>query len=239
MQSYIIIPARLNSSRLPRKMLREINGRTIIQHTYLRAKECEAFVDDIIVATDSEEIKKSVEQVGGEVHMTGEQPNGTARVAQTVRDFNLEGIIVNWQGDYVNFLPQELHALTHLGHIEEDCVWTTYYCGGKEEFNNPSCVKVVVGDKLNCLYFSRAPIPYQSTHPFIHVGIYLYHSSLLNKILHSRKRKMYWLENENLEQLYWLANGYKIKAMLCNNSIGIDTEADLAAFENSLVCAKG
>lgn len=211
-----IIPARLNSTRLPRKMLQDICGKPLIQWTYLQAKKAK-ILDAVVVATDSEEIAAAVRAVGGEVIMTSSKPQtGTDRVAEAARKFRKfkPDVVLNIQGDEP-LMP--IAAITKTAKIildDTSVVMSTvarpFPKGG--DLNLSGQVKVVLDKQKNALYFSRSKIPFDRVpyaNYYNHLGIYGYTYDFLVKFV---KFKQTPLEKaELLEQLRALENGYRIK----------------------------
>tara|TARA_B100000749_G_C18276171_1_gene402385 strand:+ start:78 stop:785 length:708 start_codon:yes stop_codon:yes gene_type:complete len=229
MPKYIIIPARLDSQRLPRKLLKKDTGHPLIWHTIQNAKSSK--IASVIVATDSEEIMAAIKGET-EVVMTGRCDSGTQRVAAAQNSLGLRGYIVNVQGDEpeVNMLyVDELFIALEKGWD----VVTIATKASSEEYDNPNVVKVVIGTNDQAMYFSRSPIPHGGPQNSLkHIGAYAYRSSFLMK-LHALT-PVNRTASENLEQLQWLENGYKIKVLVRNMmTTGIDTQEDYDRFVNA------
>ncbi len=237
-----IIPARLQSSRLPRKLLLAETGQTLLQYTWEQACRAKS-LSEVIVATDSPEIATAVKKFGGRVEMTGEHPSGTDRIAEVVRRSCREAqIVVNVQGDepeidpaYIDLLVKTLHE--HPG-VEMSTLATPIT--SRRELDDHSCNKVVCADDGRALYFSRATIPFvrdavwdellQTNSPWLlHLGLYAYRVEFLLelcKLPPSRLEKL-----EKLEQLRVLEMGARIQvAVVDQRSVGIDTPEDYARF---------
>lgn len=236
-----IIPARLQSSRLPRKLLLAETGRPLIQYIWDIANACEEF-SEVIVATDSEEIAGVVSGFGGRAELTGDHPSGTDRIAEVVRRCcNDADIVVNLQGDEPELEPATIRALVRSIR-DSDCPMATVAAPIQEAsvITNPDCVKVVTADNGRALYFSRAPIPWQRDgepaellgpdSPWkLHIGLYAYRPDFLLQLTETKPSSLEQLEK--LEQLRALQTGAAIAvATVPVASVGIDTPEDYAAF---------
>ncbi len=231
-----IIPARFASTRFPGKPLIEIAGKPMIQHVYERVSRA-TLISEVIVATDDDRIQKAVIGFGGKVSMTSAKHlSGTDRVAevalQTVAD-----VIVNVQGDEPLIDPSCVdRAIEPFLSDEELCLSTLQIPSDKEEeLLNPNVVKVVTDHQGYALYFSRAPIPFfregiprTAGRPFFykHIGLYGYRKKFLERLPYLRKSE---LENaECLEQLRFLANGFRMKVVTVDYQVvAVDTPEDL------------
>jgi 3-deoxy-manno-octulosonate cytidylyltransferase (CMP-KDO synthetase) len=214
---HVIIPARLNSSRLPGKLLEEIDGQTVIERTYRQALLANPL--SVIIATDSEEIVDCVTKFGAKSVMTAESHlTGTDRIAEACAKLSYpsDAIIVNLQGDEP-FMPQALikQVANSLDLTDLSMATLCWPIKDEETFTNPNVVKVVRDCKNNALYFSRAAIPvsrdYDSSfeNVFRHIGIYAYRVKFLLDIVSSPVCNLEKIES--LEQLRVLWYGYKIK----------------------------
>jgi 3-deoxy-manno-octulosonate cytidylyltransferase (CMP-KDO synthetase) len=231
-----VIPARLGSTRLPRKPLKVIAGKLLVQHVYLNAKKAK-WLDDLVVATDSHEIAQAVHDFGGEAVMTSPaHTSGTERVAEVAQKFKKHDLFVNIQGDEPLMAGAAVDRLLRDFRKEKKALVGSLYIpkNDPEEYENPNVVKVVITKQGYALYFSRSPIPYdragKDTSFLKHLGIYAYTRKFLSS-LSSLKASL--LENrEKLEQLKWLENGIAIRMIPCrNDSIGVDTEEDVERVE--------
>src|SRR3954451_2592490 len=191
-RSYVVIPARYASTRLPRKMLLRETGKTLLQHTYEAA--CAARKPaGVIIATDHAEIAREVEQFGGEFVMTSLHcASGTDRVAQVARQLPHAEILVNVQGDEPEMSPDNIDRVIEL--LEKDpragMATLATRIRTPEQLANPACVKAVFDEDGRALYFSRSPIPFvrdaDLSHSFNdpplfhqHLGIYAYRRDVL------------------------------------------------------------
>lgn len=231
MKAACIIPSRYASTRLPGKPLRLIAGKTLVHRVYERA--CLAKVPEtVIVATDHEEIEKEVKSFGGHVVMTSvNYPTGTDRLAEVAAKLPQYDIIVNVQGDEPLIDPDVIDRLAQDLMDHEDLDMATVATPlRKDEYEDPSAVKVVVNQKGEALYFSRSLIPFPrhefSVPPLKHVGIYAYRRDFL--LAYAKMEQTPLEKTESLEQLRALEMGYKIGVIpVETEDIGIDTEADL------------
>jgi 3-deoxy-manno-octulosonate cytidylyltransferase (CMP-KDO synthetase) len=160
-KTYAIIPARLNSSRLPGKMLLADTGKPLIQYAWEAASRAHS-LDEVIIATDSDEIAAAGRKFGARVEMTGEHPSGSDRIAEVVRRCCAHAeIIVNLQGDEPEMPPTAIDRLVELIHFRPDAELATLATPIRDmaTLQDRSCVKVVCAADSSALYFSRLPIP--------------------------------------------------------------------------------
>lgn len=232
-----IIPARYNSSRLPGKPLVNINGKTMIRRVYEQCMKCPA-LNDVIVATDNEEIKAEVESFGGVVVMTSPHHlNGTERCNEVAEKLADTDVVINIQGDEPYIHPEQITLVAESFKNTNTQISTlAKVMESYEELFTASIIKVVFDNRYNALYFSRNCIPhvrgvvepeYMQYHTFYrHIGIYGYRKEVLKELV---KLSPTILEKaESLEQLRWLENGYKIHISITeHDSISIDTPEDL------------
>jgi 3-deoxy-manno-octulosonate cytidylyltransferase (CMP-KDO synthetase) len=241
-RSYVVIPARYASTRLPRKMLLRETGKTLLQHTYEAA--CAARKPaGVIIATDHAEIAREVENFRGDFVMTNPDcASGTDRVAEVARKMPRAEILVNVQGDEPEMSPDNIDRVIEL--LEEDpsagMATLATRMPSPEQLANPACVKVVFDDAGRALYFSRSPIPFvrdqDATRPFNdpplfhqHLGIYAYRRDVLLEVAAMRPSSLE--QAEKLEQLRMLQSGGTILVAVVDHvASGIDTPADYAAF---------
>jgi len=230
-----VIPARLESTRLPRKLLRTILGKPILQHVYENARRAKK-PSRVLVACDHEELARAVKLFGGDYLMTSSKhQSGTERLTEVAEKLKAD-VFVNVQADEPLMHPSTIDDLISAMEINPECSMATACIRLREEydFRNPNVVKVVKNQKDEALYFSRAPIPHdrdgQATDFFKHLGIYAYTRDFLLRI---PKLKASNLEKkERLEQLRVLDNGFSIKVLeTAYDSIGVDIEDDLKKVE--------
>ena len=236
-----VIPARLASTRLPRKILREIAGRPMLAWVYEAAKACPQ-LDHVIVATDAEEIADLCRKNGWPVELTSpELPSGTDRVHAIAQCISAE-IYVNIQGDEPLLKPEHLTALLapfsapHPRFAID--VTTLKVACTPESIDNPNAVKVVTAADGRALYFSRATIPYDrdAIHPdyWKHIGLYAYRRDALHRFAELPPSPLE--RTERLEQLRLLENGFNLYvAPTEHDTIGVDTEEDLHRVEALLL----
>ncbi len=211
MQSLAVIPARLNSTRLPRKMLREIAGKPLVGWAY-EAALSSPLLAEVIIATDSEEIMEACRRHGWNARMTSStHRSGTERV-QEVSNSMAADVYVNVQGDEPLVRPEQIASLLDVMKDPAVEVGTVKTPCPLEEIRNPNAVKVVTAPDGRALYFSRATIPFDRdrTGPryFKHLGLYAYRKSALDLFVSQPESTLE--KSERLEQLRFLENGISI-----------------------------
>ncbi|NLF67541.1 MAG: 3-deoxy-manno-octulosonate cytidylyltransferase [Candidatus Anammoximicrobium sp.] len=242
LRSQIIIPARLASTRLPRKLLLRETGKTVLQHTYESARRARKPAG-ICVAADHEEIADEVRRFGGQVFLTDPAAaSGTDRVAEVARQMPDVDVVVNVQGDEPEIAGETIDLAVQLLEDRPDAVMSTLATPirTREQLDEPSCVKVVFDAGSRALYFSRSPIPHarqwedsllteEPPHFYQHIGLYAYRREFLLRLTQLPRSDLEKLEN--LEQLRVLSAGFTILVgVVCQATIGIDTEKDYRAF---------
>lgn len=236
MKTVIIIPARYSSTRLNAKPLIEVCGKPVIQWVYEQAKTVSA-ADEVIVATDHEEIFNTCKKFGGQVEMTSvNHKSGTDRIAEVISRHDEYDLIVNLQGDEPLISTQNITTAINLLKNDKNADISTLVkvVKSKEEVENPNLVKCIKDKNDYAIYFSRNKLPFERNEYqgdfYGHIGLYCYtKEALINmtKLSQSNIEKA-----ESLEQLRAIYNGMKIKvAVVESNAIGIDTKEDLLAFE--------
>ncbi len=236
MKAIAVIPARLASTRLPRKMLREIAGEPLLGHVY-RAVKASPLLEQVIVATDSEEILNFCRGRGWDVRMTSAaHRSGTERVHEVAGSVAAD-VYVNVQGDEPLARPEHIAALLEVMRDPEVQVGTIKTPCPAGEINNPNAVKVVTDASGRALYFSRATVPYDrdGARPpyFKHLGFYAYRKPALDRFCALPESSLE--RSERLEQLRFLENGIAIYvAETPHDTIGVDTEEDLKRAEELL-----
>lgn len=229
MNAIAVIPARLASTRLPRKMLREIAGKPLIGVVY-EAVRLSPLLDDVIIATDSDEILRVCREHGWKAEMTSpNHKSGTERVHE-IASCHSADIYVNVQGDEPMIRPEQLAILLGLMQNSEAQVGTLKTPAAAEDIDNPNAVKVVTDRSGRALYFSRATVPFDrdGIRPryFKHLGIYAYRRAALQRFVSLPESSLE--KTERLEQLRFLENGIPIHvAETPYDSVGVDTEEDL------------
>jgi 3-deoxy-manno-octulosonate cytidylyltransferase (CMP-KDO synthetase) len=234
-RTLVVIPARLQSTRLPDKPLADIAGAPMIVHVWRRAMAAE--VGRVVVATDSEEIMRVVRDVGGEAVMTrADHASGSDRVFEAVSHVDPEGdseIILNLQGDLPTLEPHLVRdCLAPLNDKGPEITTIAAEITVAEERTNPNVVKVVGtpiagARRLRALYFTRATAPHGEGPLYHHIGIYGYRRSALERFVSLRPSPLE--TRERLEQLRALENDMRIDVTLVDTiPLGVDTPHDLA-----------
>lgn len=248
MSFHVIIPARLQSSRLPRKVLLDIAGKPMLQWVYQQA--CASQAKSITIATDSDEVAQAAEQWGAQVCLTSPQhPSGTDRLAEVIanRRYSQDDIVVNVQGDEPFIPPAIINQVASLLEASPQAQMATLCeaITGEADIFNPNVVKVVMNAAGEALYFSRAPIPWDRQHfslapagtnglisldklpLYRHIGLYAYRPAFVTQFVTWPAAPLEQLEQ--LEQLRALHYGHKIMVGLASakSPVGVDTAADL------------
>lgn len=231
----IIIPARLNSTRLKNKLLLEANGKPVIQWVYESAKKAK-LASAVIIATDSEEIFEKAKSFGADVEMTSkDHKSGSDRIAEVANRHEEFEYILNMQGDEPQITPEVIDkALETIQNTDCDIATLVRKIDNEEQIQSPNCVKCVFDKDFNALYFSRYPIPYKRNEGcekyYAHIGMYAYKRKSLLRMTSLEQADIE--KTESLEQLRALYNGMKIKVVLTTlNPTGIDTIEDYNKFK--------
>lgn len=233
-----IIPARYQSSRLPGKPLADIEGKTMIQRVYEKALKA---IDQVVVATDDERIKSTVEGFGGAVIMTSEaHSTGTNRCLEAYQKWDGQAdVIVNIQGDEPLLDPTELNHLVALFKDKHCKIGTLVKAiESQAELDNRSGCFVTISKHQEALYFSRQLIPFLRDLPYEewlgahtfykHIGLYAYRPEALEEFASLAQSSLE--QAEALEQNRWLENGGRIKVgFSLVESLSVDTPEDLEA----------
>jgi len=242
LRSYIVIPARLESTRLPRKLLLADTGKPLIQHTYEAASRAK-LPAGLCVAADCAEIVDAVRRFGGSAVLTDpHHASGTDRVAEVARQLADVDIVVNVQADEPLIQGASIDRAVELLAADPQASVATLATPirSRKQLNDPACVKVVMDEAGRALYFSRSPIPHArqwsddllSADPplfYQHVGLYAYRREFLLKIAAMPRSRLEQIEN--LEQLRVLESGHRIAVGVVDEpSFGIDTPDDYRAF---------
>ena len=239
MKKVIVIPARLDSSRLPKKVLLDLKGKTVIQRVYEQCLKVKN-IDGVYIATDSLEIEGVCRSFTNHIILTkSTHQSGTDRIGEAVAGIDCD-VVVNVQGDEPFIDPNLIEELVHS--FDDDQVSMASAMSKIEnikDLQDPNVVKVVVDTQNNAIYFSRAPIPFPRDHQeiirsneelkkhnfFRHIGIYGYKKDFLAKYIEMDQTNLEKLEK--LEQLRVIENGFKIKMIEVATSLtGIDTLED-------------
>ncbi len=252
MKVIAIIPARYGSTRFPGKPLTLIDGKSMIRRVYERSS---AVFEHVCVATDDLRIFDEVKSFGGNAVMTSEKHHsGTDRCYEALqivekKDSAKFELIVNVQGDEPFIEPGQLLELMNCFNDSGTQIATLVKkFSPDEDIFTPNTPKVVVSKEMNALYFSRSVIPFKrgiekdkwndgNTY-YMHIGLYAFTKEVLEQI---SKLEQSPLEiDEQLEQLRWLENGYKIKVAVTQyQSFSIDTPKDLEILLSKNIIKKG
>jgi 3-deoxy-manno-octulosonate cytidylyltransferase (CMP-KDO synthetase) len=224
-----VIPARLDSVRLPGKVLRKIGDKAMLHHVYERARQS-PLLTGLLVATDSGEVLEYCVKWGIPSIRTRQHLSGSDRIHEVMERTDGD-IYINIQGDEPTLRAEHIERLLDPILNERASITTLKVAIDYTTAQNPDCVKVVTDTKGRALYFSRLPIPYslrehEDIQHYKHIGLYGYTRSALAKfhsLSPSRLEK-----TERLEQLRLLENGIDILVEeTLYDTIGVDTEADL------------
>jgi 3-deoxy-manno-octulosonate cytidylyltransferase (CMP-KDO synthetase) len=229
MKTIAVIPARLASTRLARKMLRQISGKPLIGVVY-EAVRSSPLLARVVVATDSEEILEVCRLHGWEVQMThAAHRSGTERVHE-VSTREAADVYLNVQGDEPLVRPEQIATLMQVMENPAAQVGTLMTPAAPVDIPNPNAVKVVTDVDGRALYFSRATIPFDrdgsGPRYFKHLGLYAYRKAALDRFVSLPESSLE--KSERLEQLRFLENGTSIYVgQTPYDSVGVDTEEDL------------
>lgn len=235
-----VIPARLGSTRLSEKVLRYIDGKPMIQHVWERAKKANR-LSDVIVACDDSRIVNCVNGFGGKAVLTGkDHANGTSRVAEVAAETEAD-VFINVQGDEPMMNPNSINLLVEA--FEKDAsveaVTLAVQKTDRTDYEDPNVVKVVLNDKSDALYFSRAPIPHyrdpsdEAFFYFKHMGVYGYRKKFLLNFVSWEPTPLE--QKEKLEQLRILEKGFKMRVIeVQDDSLSVDTAQDLKEVEKKM-----
>ena len=237
----VVIPARYGSTRLPGKPLVQLAGQSMIQWVYARAKLAQT-VNRVIVATDDERIVQAVKAFGGEARMTRpDHRTGTERVAE-VAAHEAGDVFVNVQGDEPLLDPVAVD--TAVAALLEDSATSVSTVAtpikAPADIMDPNVCKVVLDFDENALYFSRAPVPWVRdtasklrVRHLKHLGLYVFRRDALLEYPTLPQGELERIEQ--LEQLRWLENGWKIRvAEVEHDAVSVDVPADIARAEKLL-----
>jgi 3-deoxy-D-manno-octulosonate cytidylyltransferase len=233
MKIIAMIPARLEATRFPRKLLQNLGGKSVILRTYEATKNTNLF-DEVYVVTDSKLIFDEITKNGGKALVSeGVHESGSDRIAEAVRELDTD-IVVNVQGDEPFVNEESLRSLLSVFvddiHQKIDVASLMFQITDTDEINNPNNVKVVTDPNDFAMYFSRSPIPFARDNTFAtyhkHIGIYAFKKDAL---LRFTELEMTDLERtEKLENLRFLAYGMNVKMVKTTHQpVGIDTPEDL------------
>ncbi len=234
----IIIPARYGSTRLCGKLLLEVKNKPIIQWVFEIAKKSK-MADEVIIATDSEEIFEKAKAFGALVEMTSKDHRcGSDRIQEVAKRHPEFEYILNLQGDEPSITPDVIDlAISTLKNGDCDISTLVREIKDEEQIQNPNCVKCVFDKNFKALYFSRYPLPFERNKGYAkfyaHIGIYGYTKKSLEKLTASPQANIEL--SESLEQLRALYQGMTIKVGVTTlNPIGIDTQEDFEKFKEMM-----
>jgi 3-deoxy-manno-octulosonate cytidylyltransferase (CMP-KDO synthetase) len=236
MRAIAVIPARLASTRLTRKAVREINGMPMVGRVYLAVAAAPGLTD-VIIATDSDEILALCRHHGWSARMTSPQHrSGTERVHEISNALQAD-VYLNVQGDEPLSRPEHIASLLEVMKDPDVLVGTLKTPAAPIDIPNPNAVKVVTDARGRALYFSRATIPFDrdNAHPpyFKHLGFYAYRKPALDQFVSLPESGLE--KSERLEQLRFLENGIPIHVGETSfDTVGVDTEDDLRRVEEIL-----
>lgn len=222
-----VIPARLKSTRFPRKILSLLHRKPLIQWVWEAAKSVPLF-DSVTIAVDANETADVVQSFGGSSIMTSEScPSGTMRLCELLHRNEIDAdILVCWQGDEPFLHEKIISELLQSARSDAADVWTLKKrISAHEDIHSPHVAKVVTDSEGYALYFSRSPIPYhrdmQETIYYKHIGIYAYTRNALERL--AQLPSSYLAEAEQLEQLNFLYHGLKVRVHeTSHEGFGID-----------------
>ena len=228
-----IIPARMESKRLPGKPLIKIGGVSMIRRVYESVLKSNLF-DKIIIATPNQEIHDHVNEFGKAIMTSDEPVNGTERVFEAYKKLDEKfDFIVNIQGDEPFIKKEQLSDIISICKKPNEICTLVKKEKYSDNLERESIMKVVINSNNEAMYFSRSLIPYQTVKKnyLKHICIYAYDPKTLEKIISLPESSLE--KYESLEQLRWLENGFNIKVKVTNfDSISIDTKEDLILAEN-------
>ena len=235
METVIVIPARLSSSRLREKMLADLDGAPLIVRTWQQAMKSK-LASRVVVATDSDRIADALRTAGGEFVMTSPEATcGTDRIAEAA-DIVGGDVFVNLQGDEPLIDPETIDLAIEPFYRQEpppDCTTLVFPIGPDERqiIDDPHVVKVVLNTRGEALYFSRSSIPYRrellpETKFYRHIGLYAFRADVLRAFVALPPSMLE--RAESLEQLRLLENGYRIRCIETTvDTPGVNTAEEL------------
>lgn len=240
-----VIPARYASTRFPGKPLTPIAGKPMIQRVWERAQRAR-LVSKVVVATDDQRIASAVKSLGGDIVLTrADHRSGTERVAEVAASHRDAELVVNVQGDMPVIEPEAIDAAIEAVREDEDVRVGTLATPitNPADIMDPNIVKTVLDFDGNALYFSRAPIPWvrdrggpvHAKH-LKHMGLYVFRREALLEFATFPQGDLERIEQ--LEQLRWLENGYRIRVAETEyKTVEVDTPEDVKRVEQLLAGA--
>ncbi len=230
MKTFIILPARLESSRLPKKLIQNIGDKALIEHMITTAKKIKD--TEVVVSTDSKIIQKYADKHSVKCILSSKKfKNGTERCHYTAEKLNAsrKDIIINLQADEFNINPNEIRKLIRLIKLSTAVQVATlfYETSYKNEYTSKDYVKIIVDKELKAITFTRKPMTSIGSRYLIHIGVYGFTYDSLK--LYSTLKECHYEKQESLEQLRLIWNNVPIHCVQVKNnqSIGINSTRDL------------
>ena len=230
MKTFIILPARLESSRLPKKLIQNIGDKALIEHMITTAKKIKD--TEVVVSTDSKIIQKYADKHSVKCILSSKKfKNGTERCHYTAEKLNAsrKDIIINLQADEFNINPNEIRKLIRLIKLSTAVQVATlfYETSYKNEYASKDYVKIIVDKELKAITFTRKPMTSIGSRYLIHIGVYGFTYDSLK--LYSTLKECHYEKQESLEQLRLIWNNVPIHCVQVKNnqSIGINSTRDL------------
>lgn len=232
MNVLVVIPARLESTRLAKKALADIAGKTMVERVFEQAKKSN--IGDVVVATCGHEIANVIEKAGGRAIITDPVlPSGTDRVwaAYVAMGKPTVDVIIGLQGDLPFLNPTLLEQIIKpLQNPDIDVATLGTLIKDSKDLENPNNVKIVMDkphhETARAIYFSRAAVPYGAQEFYHHIGVYAYRPKALESFIH--QPPCYLEKTERLEQLRFLQHGFRIEVVVVDDApLSIDTSEDL------------
>jgi len=231
MDYVVVIPARLTSSRLPRKPLVEICGKSMLEHTYARAVEA-VCAEKVFIATDSDEILQVCEKFGAQVVMTSvDCLTGTDRIAEFAQKVSAD-VYINLQGDEPLMEPVDIKAVIKAGLAAPTSIINGWaWIETEAEFRSRTIPKVIVRQDGQMMYMSRAPIPGTKDNSFQfsrkQICVYSFPRKALADFAKNGGKTPHE-EVEDIEILRFAEMGWEVQMIeLSGTSIAVDTPEDL------------
>ena len=243
MTFHVVIPARLASTRLPRKVLLDIAGKSMLEHVYGKALASGA--DHVVIATDHPEVEDVARRFGAEVLITAENhPSGTDRLAEVVTRMGWDGqqIVVNLQGDEP-LMPPDVIRQVACNLDEHPTASVATVCkriSMAGELFDPHAVKVVMDREGYALYFSRATIPWdrdafavntealpEGACHYRHVGLYAYRAGFVQRYVQWPRCELERMESLEQLRVLWQGERIHVAEAVVDTPAGVDTERDL------------
>jgi 3-deoxy-manno-octulosonate cytidylyltransferase (CMP-KDO synthetase) len=254
MQFTVVIPARLESTRLPRKVLADICGHPMIYHTYQQAIKSGA--NRIVIATDSDEVCEVAQGFGATVCMTRKTHlTGTDRINEVCEKLGMadDEIVVNLQADEPMIDPSLISKTAEIldRDVKADVATLGFVIRSKEDLLDPHVVKVVLNKEGHAMYFSRAPIPWdqkgfadqseeelRARHAVRHVGIYAYRAGYLKQYVSVPACTYERLESLEQLRVLWSGGTIGVEVLAHENIIDVNTQRDLELVREMISASK-